>query len=226
MRVLQWNVFEDGLADTPAAITFDDAFQKRFAAFLETLGGASFVSFESSRDFTKLPDAVPLTSAKNFFGAIDCVYNIIYHNLGGSVELDGMPIGNVLRSLYLHSSQEDGSQTWTCPSFETELSKAEMDGRAVAAVRSIRDHIYDPMFGTILWPRSVGQRLVKRGTVALHKWLGLSSKGEPLHRGLHLFISPPQEATSNATTAAALRTLASIIQIWLYPVSKMSIKDS
>ena len=53
-RILHWNVYEDGLADTPGALGFSDAFRKSFASLLAALGGDSFFSFNSTRDFAQL----------------------------------------------------------------------------------------------------------------------------------------------------------------------------
>ena len=120
-RILQWNVFEDGLADTPAALSFDDDFRSEFEALLVALSGQEpLYGFESRRDFTVLPSAVPLTTIEAFFGGIDCVYNLLYHSLGGEAQLEGsgaaVPLGNSLRALFL-STRFDGS-AWECPDFE------------------------------------------------------------------------------------------------------------
>ena len=40
-RFLQWNVFEDGLADTPASIGFSSDFSQRLSALLRVLSDSS-----------------------------------------------------------------------------------------------------------------------------------------------------------------------------------------
>lgn len=212
-RILQWNVFEDGLADTPAALSFDDDFRSEFEALLVALGGQEpLYGFESRRDFTVLPSAVPLTTIEAFFGGIDCVYNLLYHSLGGEAQLEGsgatVPLGNSLRALFL-STRLDGS-AWVCPDFEPSLAKATAScasaTAAAAAVRAVRDSAFDASTGSLAWSRSTAQRIRKRGTIALAKWMGLSAAGEQLVRGLHLFLQPPAEALADVNTAAALQT--------------------
>ena len=97
MRVLSWNVFEDGLADTPASFGFETTFSQRFNALLVILsdsgaGSADFYGFKKSRDFGHLPDAVPINSIDSFFGFIDIVYTLIYHCLGGEARLGDVPL--------------------------------------------------------------------------------------------------------------------------------------
>ena len=134
-RFMHWNVFEDGLADTPACVGFSEAFSQRFSALLSVLNdsgeGASFYGFKRERDFSELPDVVPINNTAAFLGYIDLVYTLVYHCLGGEARLTedelpleyearkavwtrsgggvegstaGVPIGGTLRSLFLQSS--------------------------------------------------------------------------------------------------------------------------
>ena len=210
--VVQWNVLEDGLADTPSAVGFAPDFRAAFETLLRALGGDTFFTFAQTRDFTELPRPVPVVSVESFVGSLDCVYNIVYHVLGGEAQLDHLPLRNSLRSLFLHMSLANSSAPpgptngWSAPDFEIELERAtaEQSTGAADAVRAVRDAIVDGRTGGLEWDRSVGQRISKRGTVALNKWLGLDSTGAQLVRGLRVFIDPPCGATDDPPTAAAL----------------------
>lgn len=131
-RLLHWNVFEDGLADTPGNMAFSTSFTQQFSALLSVLsdssgsGHADFFGFAPARDFGQLPDAVPINSTTAFFGHIDLLYTLVYHCLGGEAELSehelpvayaareaalasgaagtSISVGGTLRSLFLQSS--------------------------------------------------------------------------------------------------------------------------
>ena len=97
LRLLHWNVFEDGLADTPASVGFTDAFSNSFSKLLAVLSASTedgegsapstFYGFSKTRDFSELPDVTPIDSTASFFGFIDIVYTLIYHTLGGEAAL-------------------------------------------------------------------------------------------------------------------------------------------
>ena len=75
VRVLHFNVFEDGLADTPAAIGFRAGFKAELDILLATLcddgQGRRLTGFEKTRDFQQLPRTVPLSHTVAFFGHLD-----------------------------------------------------------------------------------------------------------------------------------------------------------
>lgn len=64
--VVQWNVYEDGLAEQPTAIGFDPAFRRRFDTLCAELsrdhGSGPYRVFAETRDFGELPDIVALDS--------------------------------------------------------------------------------------------------------------------------------------------------------------------
>ena len=198
-RILQWNVFEDGLADTPAALSFDDDFRSEFEALLVALGGQEpLYGFESRRDFTVLPSAVPLTTIEAFFGGIDCVYNLLYHSLGGEAQLEGsgatVPLGNSLRALFL-STRLDGS-AWVCPDPEPSPPKPrQVVRRPRRPPRCAVDSAFDASTGSLAWSRSTAQRIRKRARLPWPSGWVSPAAGEQLVRGLHLFLQPPAEAS-------------------------------
>lgn len=219
-RVLHWNVYEDGLADTPGALGFSDAFRKSFASLLAALGGDSFFSFNSTRDFAQLPEVTPVTSITSFFGLLDCVYNVLYHTIGGDVLLDHRkPVGNALRHLFLHSylakarAVPGKDNPWGTPrTFELAVSSA--DGEAEnSEITSIRDSIFDAETGMLTWDRSIAERLEKRGSLVLHKWMGIDNSGIARRRGLRVFLDPPPDATTDPVKAAALARFRSIVDV-------------
>ena len=86
VRVLHFNVFEDGLADTPAAIGFRAGFKAELDRVLATLcddgQGRLLTGFEKTRDFQRLPPTIPLNHTAAFFGHID---NLCTSGSGGWV---------------------------------------------------------------------------------------------------------------------------------------------
>lgn len=209
--ILHQNVLEDGLTDAPNAVGFSPEFRHAFQVLLCGLGGDSFFTFESTRDFTELPKAVPATSIDAFIGSIDNLYNSVYHIVGGEALLDGtIPLRNSLRVLFLHMTLADPSTApsptnrWSAPSFEAELTKLSS---GMSTVRSVRDTAFDAMspLGCLEWDRVTADRIDKRGTSALHKWLGLDADGKQLVRGLQVFVDPPPTASADPATSDALR---------------------
>ena len=116
VRLLHSNVFEDGLADTPASVGFSDDFSRRFSRLLSIVsdsgdgGGAlaTFYGFVKTRDFSELPEVTPIDSTSSFFGFIDIVYTLIYHTLGGEAALadEELPLAYKARKAVL----EDGGE--------------------------------------------------------------------------------------------------------------------
>jgi len=236
-RLMQWNVFEDGLADTPGCISFDVELTASFEALLKVLsdsggkGGPDFHAFLPTRDFTTLPDVAPITSIRGFFDVIDVVYTLVYHVLGGdtrlgkpaSVDEPGfVPLRNSLRTLFLHSTlvrpadepNADGTNQWSAPSFEREVQNATAplsEPAAAAAadkIRAIRDGAFEMRDGTLSWDAGLARELWKKTTRADRKWMGLNNKDEQLTRGLRIFVKPP--APLGTAAAAALSTFCRV----------------
>jgi hypothetical protein len=104
LRIVHWNVFEDGLNQAPLAIGLDAAFTTRLDALLAALGGAGdgagddgctdgvadrrFMGFDKARDFTQVPAAVPIDSTARLLGFVDVVYSAFYHVMGGELHFD------------------------------------------------------------------------------------------------------------------------------------------
>ena len=132
VRLMQWNVFEDGLADTPANLSFPPAFSRQFTQLLQVLsnddggGSGSFYGFKATRDPSRLPEAACISSTQSFFGFVDVLYCLVYHALGGEAMLSdvelpvertarsrlleqshSVPLGSALRTLFLHSTLDD-----------------------------------------------------------------------------------------------------------------------
>ena len=201
LRVLQMNVFEDGLTDAPAAIGLSPEFAGRLGMLLRALGddgqGAAFLGFKPSRDMSMLPPLTPVNSAASLFGYIDVVYNILYHTLGGEARVvgadgavppPGPDLGNSLRTLFLCSTVDE-SGAWATPRFEAALEKtvASVDDAAGAAegIRSMRERTLDPAHGTLSWGRRTVEGIWKRtNNVWRDKWC----------RDLHAFLVPPAAA--------------------------------
>ena len=257
MRLLQWNVFEDGLADTPASIGFSSEFTARFSSLLRVLsdsgaGRADFYGFEKARDFSQLPDTVSIDSCAAFFGYIDIVYTIIYHTLGGEAILaakelplaelerlaeleavsataerngssraDEVPLGGSMRSIFLHSSLVDPAAVptaehnqWRMPALKEAESAAPY---TAAALRDLRESVFEPLTGTLGWTASIGRRVWKRETLALCKWMGLDRAGKQVRRGVWAFAeaATPGHAAGNLSeaTAAALSRMCRVGRI-------------
>lgn len=190
-RVLQTNVFEDGLTDAPGAIGLSSEFSVRFNALLDSLSddgtGQRFICFKMARDFSVLPQVAPLRTSAEFFGFLDLVYNILYHPLGGEARLAdpdggsqpaGPDLANCLRTLFLCSAVDEYGR-WSTPRFEAELDKS-VGGCDVSdaaqqmrrdRIQSIRGHVFDPDHGTLSWERSQVEAIWKRGNNVWHdKW--------------------------------------------------------
>lgn len=189
LRVLQINVFEDGLTDAPAAIGLSPEFTDRFNHLLLALSddgsGNRFLCFKKARDLSVLPAVAPLISAAEFFGFVDLAYNVLYHPLGGEARLadaadtslppPGPDLANCLRTLFLCSAVDDASGAWSSPKFEAELEKALGSDAAAAAtagrIQAIRDRVFDRDHGTLGWDRGEVTAIWKRGNNAWHdKW--------------------------------------------------------
>ena len=229
-RFLQWNVFEDGLSDTPGCISFDVKLTASFDALIKVLsdsrgtGTPDFHGFLPTRDFTTLPDAAPITSIRRFFDVIDVVYTLVYHVLGGDTRVGKpdsadepgfVPLRNSLRTLFLHSTlarpadepAADGSNQWSAPGFEREVQNATapLPEQAAAAaaekIRAIRDGAFEARDGTLSWDAGLARELWKKTTRADRKWMGLSHKDEQLTRGLRVFVRPPEPLGTAAAAA-------------------------
>ena len=215
--VVQMNVFEDGLTDTPAAIGFSQEFGGKLAALLAVLSddgvGRKYLGFKSARDLSVLPAVTPIDTPARFLGHLNQAYEIIYHPLGGEAFLDaGGPgderntgkeptLGNALRTLYFCAEQDEAGR-WTTPEFETQLGKAmagASDAGAARAMeegaRALRADAFDATCGTLSWSRAASARIWKReNNVWRDKWLGATS-------GLPVFLRPtdtPEQATALA----------------------------
>ncbi|KAL1530556.1 hypothetical protein AB1Y20_001457 [Prymnesium parvum] len=226
MRLLHWNVFEDGLADTPGSLGISPQFSARFSKVLTVLSGSGtqspFMGWRETRDFTELPDLVPLDSTARLLGHVGCMYNAVYHAIGGEAVLrpGDIPLGNSLRSLFLHSTLADPSRPpsesnpWLTPDFEQEVARATSGcspsaaPAAVAAIHTIAQEAFGERYGTLHWSRETALAISKRGTVLLHKWMGLSGEGERRMRGLRPFISPPAQPLEPGAQTALSRFLS------------------
>jgi len=127
-RVVQWNVFEDGLTNAPGNIGWSAAFATRIDDLIHALSlgenGRRFYGFKPTRDFTVVPSVVVIDSGSRLFGYIDVAYASIYHSLGGEVLLDGggPSLGNSLRTLYLKATRdEERGGRWETPEFRAEV---------------------------------------------------------------------------------------------------------
>ena len=59
-RVLHWNVYEDGLADTPGALGFSDAFESRSHHSWRHWEAIPSSASTRRRDFAQLPEVTPV----------------------------------------------------------------------------------------------------------------------------------------------------------------------
>ena len=212
-RVVQMNVFEDGLTDAPGAIGLSPDFSTRFNTLLEALSddgaGRRFLCLRKARDFTVLPSVAALTASAEFFGYLDLVYNVLYHPLGGEARLaepgaQGTPtpagpdLANCLRTLFLCTTV-DGGGRWSTPRFEAELDKAVGGGAAQQASRAriegIRERVFDADHGALGWDRSEVEVMWKRGTNLYEKW----------SRDLRAFLAPGEDAEQLAALSHLCR---------------------
>lgn len=185
IRVVQWNVFEDGLTDTPGAIGFSHDFEMRFAKVLASISqdeaGASYYGFAPARVFTQLPAVTAINTPSAFLGFINDVYNVVYHALGGELRFgtcapgEGPDLGNSLRSLFLKTALPEPSlppcaaNPWVAQDFENELQRVvgalettpESEAWA-SCVRGLAERSFDPAEGTLVWERATLQGMWKR----------------------------------------------------------------
>ena len=226
VRVVQWNVLEDGLSDTPHAISFPPAFVTAFDALASELSmdadGRPFFGFSTSRDFTALPEVVPIDSLHALMGFVDVLYNACYHATGGEAQLDGVTLGNTLRTLFLTSALTDATaapsmaNAWACSAFESELHKATAGLGDVEVARArlweVRGQIFEPRHGTLRWPGALAARIAKRGSPLYRTWMGLDRSHQPIFRGLRLFYAPTETALDDERTASALRRFCRVVR--------------
>eukprot|EP01065_Artemidia_motanka_P013607 TRINITY_DN17591_c0_g1_i1.p1 TRINITY_DN17591_c0_g1~~TRINITY_DN17591_c0_g1_i1.p1 ORF type:complete len:623 (+),score=218.18 TRINITY_DN17591_c0_g1_i1:77-1870(+) len=184
LRVVQWNVFEDGLTDTPGNLGFSPDFQSRFSTLLSSLSddgsGRRFEGFASARDFTAIPGTLPLATTESFFGHLDVIYNAVYHHMGGQTRFgssapgDPPNFGNSVRTLFLRSAVDGDVRTWATPSFEEELQKAAASvPDAAARLRRLKEAAFSPSDGTLTWrAEEVGGMYKRRSNVLRDKWRG------------------------------------------------------
>ena len=226
VRVVQWNVLEDGLSDTPHAISFPPAFVTAFDALASELSmdadGKPFFGFSTSRDFTALPEVVPIDSLHALMGFVDVLYNACYHATGGEAQLDGVTLGNTLRTLFLTSALTDATaapsmaNAWVCSAFESELHKATAGLGDVELARArlweVRRRLFEPQYGTLRWPGPLAARIAKRGTPLYRTWMGLDRSHQPIVRGLRLFYAPTDSALDDERTASALHRFCRVVR--------------
>ena len=217
LRVMHWNVFEDGLTDAPASLGFSLSFRGRLDALLAALsagGGKPFRGFQPSRDLKILPAAVDISSTTAFFGHIDVAYTCLYHSLGGEARFGasapGAPpnLGNSLRTLYLHTRLADPppeagtpsapSRRWLAPCFEEEVRKATKGAPSAEAeafagrLGGLEQSVFDAGGGLLVWERAEVQDIWKReNNVWEDKWC----------KDLALFLAPPADITPAAAEA-------------------------
>ncbi|CAK0792104.1 unnamed protein product, partial [Prorocentrum cordatum] len=187
MRVLQWNVFEDGLTDAPGSLGFSSEFDRRFSTVLGHLcrsgSGSDFLGFGKARDFSQLPPVGPIDSTSAFFSFIDVVYCALYHSLGGEARFgdsapgDAPNLGNSLRTLFLHSAPTEpaGSTSpteWHTPRFDEELKKISAPTAVADRVRRLRGQVFEPSRGVLSWDRASLDGVWKRDkNVWRDKWI-------------------------------------------------------
>ncbi len=121
LRIVHWNVFEDGLNQAPLAIGMDAAFTRRLDALLAALGGGGagdgdhesddrrFMGFDKARDFTRVPSAVPIDSTARLLGFVDVLYSAFYHNMGGELRFGDDGAGDGGGAAAAHSGGRGGA---------------------------------------------------------------------------------------------------------------------
>jgi len=199
LRVMQWNVFEDGLTDAPGSIGFSSEFEQSYSSLLSKLGqdsnNAPFWGFGTARDCGQLPPVASIDSTRAFFNFIDVVYTRVYHSFGGEARFgssapgDAPNLGNSVRTLFLHSALPDVSQApsadnpWRASRFETEINKISATLDVASRVRQLKESAFDPASGTLAWDRaSIDGHVWKRtNNVWKDKWAA----------DLAVFIRPP-----------------------------------
>ena len=222
LRVLHWNVFEDGLADTPGTLSFSADFTARFDALLKHISedgaGRPFLAFAPTRDFTQLPNTKPIGSSATFFGFLETLYNAVYHPLGGQARFGttapGEPpdLGNTLRSLFLRSTIDDATlrpseeNRWRTPLFEAELAKvtsrlsAQQAADTRTRISNLADGVLHTRLGVLSWDYELACGLWKReNNVWRDKW----------EKELRLFLRPP--AGIAESTRVALRRFCTVV---------------
>ena len=158
LRVIQWNVFEDGLTMAPKSLGFSREFSERFDRLLAVLAddgqGKLMQGFAAVRDFNQPPPRQPLNSLNNFFAFIDVVYSGFYHIMGGETKVgqaaDSPQFQMALRTLFLHTVQgPDGK--WRAPDFDTLLHRALGPHPATAVhVKQMKQRAFDAEAGVLV----------------------------------------------------------------------------
>ena len=202
LKLMQFNVFEDGLTDAPGAIGFPGGFRSRADALLAALAlsadGVKFMGFETCRDFSRLPDLVAIQSLGALMTTVDIAYNVLYHAVGGETrwgeELEtGLPVGNALRCLFLHSCpiSDNEEAGWSTPGYEEELKKAVaraalgQQAQTAAQISAIRDAALNLQDGSLTWRSDTMKQLWKRrDNVWQNLWM----------RDLAVFLDPRPRA--------------------------------
>ena len=163
LRVVHWNVFEDGLTQAPSAIGFQQSFMRRLDALLAALAddgdGNLFMGFGKARDFSVVPQAVPLDSTTRLLGFVDVVYSAFYHILGGELRFDDKAVDDgqsphlrmALRTLFLRTLHDVSEGVWHAPDFDVEVEKA-LRGHAdvEARARRIKEAVFDERAGALV----------------------------------------------------------------------------
>ena len=189
------NVWEDGLTLAPGAVGFSPAFRARLDALLHSLcycpttGQPSLYGFSKARDFAVLPPAAPIDSTSALLGCVDVVYTVLYHALGGQVQLapreeapgdntargfdrteTRQKIGNAMRTLFLSSTRNpDG--TWSTPDFGLQFAEQKLCETTRQDLRKVQTRVFDTRAGTLTWDRATATRFWKRGkNVLWDKW--------------------------------------------------------
>eukprot|EP00930_Biecheleria_cincta_P068697 TRINITY_DN5642_c0_g2_i1.p1 TRINITY_DN5642_c0_g2~~TRINITY_DN5642_c0_g2_i1.p1 ORF type:complete len:608 (-),score=124.88 TRINITY_DN5642_c0_g2_i1:56-1879(-) len=204
VRILQWNVFEDGLTDSPGNLGFEPDFEGGFSELLSHLakGRADrpFYGFSKVRDFSRLPPVAVIDSTKSFFNFIDLAYSGLYHAFGGTARFgsaapgDKPDLGNTLRTLFLASKlPEQSGSFWTTPEFEHEIQKAALSDDVAERVRQLREAAFDKVNGSLVWTRTAvdGQIWKRESNIWQDSWV----------KNLAAFVSPPADIESASASA-------------------------
>eukprot|EP00930_Biecheleria_cincta_P068698 TRINITY_DN5642_c0_g2_i2.p1 TRINITY_DN5642_c0_g2~~TRINITY_DN5642_c0_g2_i2.p1 ORF type:complete len:608 (-),score=123.97 TRINITY_DN5642_c0_g2_i2:56-1879(-) len=212
VRILQWNVFEDGLTDSPGNLGFEPDFERGFSELLSHLAKGSadrpFYGFSKVRDFSQLPPVTVIDSTKRFFNFIDLAYSGLYHAFGGTARFgsaapgDKPDLGNTLRTLFLASKlPEQSGAFWTTPEFEHEIQKAALSDDVADRVRHLREAAFDKVNGSLVWTRTAvdGQIWKRESNIWQDSWV----------KNLAAFVSPP--ANIESASASALSRFMEVV---------------
>jgi len=162
VKLLQWNVFEDGLADTPGNIGLKKSFDEKFSALLKVLAGKTFVGFKKVRSYKTLPPIAAIDSTKALFGYIDVMYSAMYHTFGGEARLavdaerskNEPDLRNSIRTLFLQTSYDEISQEWTAPAFEEEVAKATDNEAVIDIIHGFKAQAFSSQ-GYLTWAKDL-----------------------------------------------------------------------